>query len=129
MSNFLESIKRDTIGDIFTNINSGVIEIDEKITTTGILIQSSVPEEKRRYIRLGTFLEYLQREVLINMDNGSGCFPLFYINTSDECVMKAKPKLISVDPQTCIIKPNFGIMGIETPDWAKNMKPFFNVKS
>tara|TARA_B110000211_G_scaffold214970_1_gene256819 strand:+ start:40 stop:1380 length:1341 start_codon:yes stop_codon:yes gene_type:complete len=39
--------------------------------------------------------------------------------------MKAKPKLISVDPQTCIIKPNFGIMGIETPDWAKNMKPFF----
>jgi hypothetical protein len=125
MSNFLESIKRDTIGDIFTNINSGVIEIDEKITTTGVVFQSSVPEEKRRYIRLGTFLEYLQREVLINMDNGSGCFPLFYINTSDECVMKAKPKLISVDPQTCIIKPNFGIMGIETPDWAKNMKPFF----
>ena len=57
------------------------------------------------------------------MSNGtpSSCFPMFYINTSSDCIMKSKPKLISVDPQTCIIRPNFNLMKIATPRWAQVM--------
>ena len=51
---------------------------------------STTPIDSKFYIRLGTLLEYIEKEVLIHMTNGGGsnCFPLFYINTSSDCVMK-----------------------------------------
>ena len=132
MSNFLNVIKTKYPDDAFNNPKSGVIQVNEftpepekSFFQKHLDFSQTTSIESKFYVRLGTLLEHLQDKVLISMDNGSGCFPLFYINTSDECVMKAKPKLISVEPQTCIIKPNFGIMGIKTPDWAENMKPFF----
>ncbi|MDB4452896.1 hypothetical protein N9145_01810 [bacterium] len=136
MSNFLNVIKNKYPDDAFKNPKSGVIQVNEftpepekSLLQKGLsFISQTTSIESKFYVRLGTFLEYLQKEVLINMDNGNGCFPLFYINTSDECVMKSKPKLISVEPHTCITKPNFDIMGIEPPEWAENMKPFFTPK-
>ena len=133
MSNFLNVIKNKYPDDAFKNPKSGVIQVNEftpepekSLLVKGLsYISQTTDIESKFYVRLGTFLEYLQKEVLINMDNGNGCFPLFYINTSDECVMKSKPKLISVEPHTCITKPNFDIMGIEPPEWAEKMKPFF----
>ena len=135
MSNFLNVIKNKYPDDAFKNPKSGVIQVNEftpepekSFLQKHLDFSQTTDIESKFYVRLGTFLEYLQKEVLINMDNGNGCFPLFYINTSDECVMKSKPKLISVEPHTCITKPNFDIMGIEPPEWAENMKPFFTPK-
>ena len=127
ISNFLYTIQSNYTEKDFDNPKSGVIKINEQITKTGVVFQSSVPEEKRTYMRLGTLLEFIEKEILIHMSNGtpSSCFPMFYINTSSDCVMKSKPKLISVDPQTCIIRPNFKIMGISPlPKWSETMRGF-----
>ena len=126
ISNFLYVIQSSYSEEDFKNSKSGVIKINEEITKSGTFIKSSVPEEKRIYMRLGTLLEFIEKEVLIHMSNGtpSSCFPMFYINTSSDCIMKSKPKLISVEPQTCIIRPNFRLMGIETPEWAEVMNNF-----
>jgi hypothetical protein len=108
-----------------------VIHVNEIESPPGYLkalFSSSTPIESKFYIRLGTLLEYIEKEVLIHLSNGGGgssCFPLFYINTSTDCIMRAQPKLISVEPQTCIIRPNFTLMGIKYPEWAENMTPFF----
>ena len=126
ISNFLYIIRSSYSEEDFNNPKSGVIKIDEEITKTGTFIKTSVPEEKRTYMRLGTLLEFIEKEILIHMSNGtpSSCFPMFYINTSTDCIMKSKPKLISVDPQTCIIRPDFIEMGIATPRWAQIMNGF-----
>lgn len=126
ISNFLYIIRSSYSEEDFNNPKSGVIKIDEEITKTGTFIKTSVPEEKRTYMRLGTLLEFIEKEILIHMSNGtpSSCFPMFYINTSTDCIMKSKPKLISVDPQTCIIRPDFIKMEIATPRWAQIMNDF-----
>lgn len=123
ISNFLYIIRSSYSEEDFNNPKSGVIKIDEEITKTGVVFKTSAPEDKRTYMRLGTLLEFIEKEILIHMSNGtpSSCFPMFYINTSSDCVMKSKPKLISTDPQTCIIRPNFSLMKIATPRWAQVM--------
>ena len=77
------------------------------------------------YIRLGYLLSYIQTHLVIHSDCGS---PIFFTNTSDDCVMATKPKMLSVDPRVCIILPNFGKDGLdlikspdETPSWAKEL--------
>ena len=132
-SNFLNVIKSEYTDDDFKKPESGVIQISEFtpeseksfIQKAGSLFSSTTSIDSRFYIRLGTLLEYIQKEVLINIGNQNSCFPLFFVNTSEGCVMKSKPKLISIEPQTCIIRPNFDIMGIKTPEWAGVMKEFF----
>jgi hypothetical protein len=126
ISNFLQVIKSKYTDEDFNNRESGVIKINEKATTTGVIFTSSTPLEGRLYMRLGTLLEFIEKEILIHMSNGtpSSCFPMFYINTSTDCIMKSKPKLISVEPQTCIIRPNFRLIGIETPKWTEVMNDF-----
>jgi hypothetical protein len=122
ISNFLYIIKSQYTNEDFRNKKNGLLKIDSSLGSS-----DSSPIEQRLYIRLGTLLEYIQKEILTFFTNGvgGGCFPLVYINTSSDCVMRAKPKLISVEPQTCIIKPNFTLMGIEYPEWAENMTSFF----
>ncbi len=131
ISNFLYLIRSKYTDVEFKDPKSGVIHVNEIESPPGViasLFSSSTPIESKFYIRLGTLLEYIEKEVLIHISNsggGSSCFPLFYINTSTDCVMKSKPKLISVEPQTCIIRPNFTLMGIKYPEWAENMTSFF----
>jgi hypothetical protein len=129
ISNFLYLIKSKYTDEDFKNPDSGVIQVNEIPEKPGAIVSlfsSTTPIDSKFYIRLGTLLEYVEKEVLIHMTNGGGgnCFPLFYINTSSDCVMKSKEKLISVEPQTCIIRPNFKKMGISTPEWAEVMRDF-----
>ena len=129
ISNFLYLIRSKYTEVEFKDPKSGVIHVNEIESPPGAiasLFSSSTPIESKFYIRLGTLLEYIEREVLIHISNGGGgsCFPLFYINTSTDCVMRSKPKLISVEPQTCIIRPDFPLMGITQPEWAESMKGF-----
>lgn len=137
ISNYLYLIKSQYTEDQFRDKNNGVLKIaDSSTRDPGNLIKaaavasgfsSSSPIEQRLYIRLGTLLEYIQKEILTHFSNNTGvdCFPLVYINTSSDCVMKSKPKLISVEPQNCIILPNFSEMGITMPEWGKYMNTFF----
>ena len=72
------------------------------------------------YMRLGYLLQFIQDNLVIH----SGCSsPLFYVNTSDDCIMATKPKLMSVDPRVCIIRSNFDSDGINMvePEWSKQL--------
>jgi len=129
ISNFLYLIRSKYTKVEFEDPKSGVIQVNEIEPKPGIIpsfFSSSTPIESKFYIRLGTLLEYIEREIIIHMSNGGGgsCFPMFYINTSTDCIMKSKKKLISVEPQTCIFRYNFKEMNITQPTWAESMKGF-----
>ena len=132
ISNFLYIIKSQYTDEDFNDKKNGVLKISDSNTRDagdliGATFSSSSPIEGRLYVRLGVLLEYIQKEILTytSNNNSSGCFPIFHINTSDDCIMKTKPKLISTEPQKCIILPNFEKMGVSLPEWGKNMSPFF----
>ena len=132
ISNFLYIIKSQYTEKDFKNKENGVLKISDSNTRSekdlfGAVFSSSSLIEGRLYVRLGVLLEYIQTEILTytSNNNSNGCFPIFYINTSDDCIMKAKPKLISTDPQKCLILPNFEKMGVSLPEWGKDMAPFF----
>ena len=59
------------------------------------------------YIRLGTFLEWLEENVICHITNQSETFPMVSISTADTNYMRVFPGLVSTNPKTCVIKNDF----------------------
>ena len=60
-----------------------------------------------QYVRLGTFLEWIENNVICHITNQSQTFPMVTISTSAANYMRIFPGLVSTDPLTCIIKNEF----------------------
>lgn len=60
-----------------------------------------------QYIRLGTFLEWLEKNVITHITNQGETFPMVSISTADTNYMRVFPGLVSTDPKTCVIKNDF----------------------
>mgnify|MGYP001034290857 CR=1 FL=1 len=60
-----------------------------------------------QYIRLGTFLEWLEKNVITHITNQGETFPMVSISTADTNYMRVFPGLVSTDPKICVIKNDF----------------------
>jgi hypothetical protein len=58
----------------------------------------------KSYIRFGTFLEWIEKNLIPHIENGDKSEPLLSINTTDYNYMRNFKGLMSTNPNTCVIK-------------------------
>ena len=125
-----DEVNKNTISNFLYTTRTNY-DINEKKKYFGDIIQvtndtaglgDAVKVDDAFYIRLGFLLEWIEENLVIHSGCGS---PIFSTNTSNDCIMATKPKMMSIDPRVCIIRPNFNKNGLnlntdgkEDPAWA-----------
>jgi len=81
------------------------------------------------YIKLGTFLEFLEEKILLNIENeGIKPFPIFKIDTGVERnIMSININQFSIDPRICIVKTNYFDVPLDTKNFfGDKMDSFYS---
>ena len=124
-----DEVNKNTISNFLYTTRTNY-DINEKQKYFGDIIQitndtagigDAVKVDDAFYIRLGFLLKWIEENLVIHSGCGS---PIFSTNTSNDCVMATKPKMMSIDPRVCIIRSNFNKSGLnlETePIWSVDL--------
>ena len=64
---------------------------------------------KQNYVRLGTFLQWLEKNIIPFYEYGDKSEPMLAINTTDRNYMRNFPGLVSTNPSICFMRNNLPI--------------------
>ena len=64
-------------------------------------------DDQFHYIRLGSFLEFIEKNIIYSVKNGNDSIPIIHFDYDEKSnIMYSHPYQISMDPTICVINKN-----------------------